>query len=184
MRTGTAVSVTPGPYRKKLPVTRQSLTHKFSVAGNKGYVTVGLYEDGTPGELFIAMAKEGSTISGLMDCFATSISMALQYGVPLKVLCDKFSHVRFEPQGLSSNEQIGYAKSLVDYLFRWLAIRFLQEDLKPEVERSYLKTPQILVAAEIKTEFDGPPCKDCGGITQRAGSCYTCRDCGSTSGCS
>ena len=102
--------------RRRLPDERHSLTHHFSVGGQEGYVTVGLYEDGLPGELFIRMAKEGSTVSGLMDSFATAVSLALQYGVPLRVLCDKFSHTRFEPSGWSGNPKIGYAKSLTDYV--------------------------------------------------------------------
>ena len=112
--------------RRRLPDERHSLTHHFSVGGQEGYVTVGLYEDGLPGEMFIRMAKEGSTVSGLMDSFATAVSLALQYGVPLQVLCDKFSHTRFEPSGWSGNPKIGYAKSLMDYLFRWLELRFLK----------------------------------------------------------
>ena len=102
--------------RRRLPDERRSLTHHFSVGGQEGYVTVGLYEDGLPGELFIRMAKEGSTVSGLMDSFATAVSLALQYGVPLQVLCDKFSHTRFETSGWSGNPKIGYAKSLMDYV--------------------------------------------------------------------
>jgi ribonucleoside-diphosphate reductase alpha chain len=102
--------------RRRLPDERRSLTHHFSVGGQEGYVTVGLYEDGLPGELFIRMAKEGSTVSGLMDSFATAVSLALQYGVPLQILCDKFSHTRFEPSGWSGNPKIGYAKSLMDYV--------------------------------------------------------------------
>ncbi len=102
--------------RRRLPDERHSLTHHFSVGGQEGYVTVGLYEDGLPGEMFIRMSKEGSTVSGLMDSFATAVSLALQYGVPLQVLCDKFSHTRFEPSGWSGNPKIGYAKSLMDYV--------------------------------------------------------------------
>ena len=113
------------PVRRKLPDERHALTHKFSIGGHEGYVTVGLYEDGTPGEVFITMAKEGSTISGLMDSFATAISMCLQHGVPLKLLCEKFAHTRFEPSGWTGNEQIGYAKSIMDYIFRWMQLRFL-----------------------------------------------------------
>jgi ribonucleoside-diphosphate reductase alpha chain len=110
-----ATNVSPA-VRRRLPDERHSLTHHFSVGGQEGYVTVGLYEDGLPGELFIRMAKEGSTVSGLMDSFATAVSLALQYGVPLRVLCDKFSHTRFEPRGWSGNPKIGYAKSLTDYV--------------------------------------------------------------------
>ena len=113
------------PRRERLPDTRQSITHKFNVSGHEGYVTVGLYPDGRPGELFITMAKEGSTIGGLMDCFGTAVSMSLQYGVPLDVYVTKFSHTRFEPMGFTKNPDIKIAKSLVDYIFRWLGITFL-----------------------------------------------------------
>ena len=113
------------PARRRLPATRHSLTHKFSVGGHEGYITVGLFEDGTPGELFISMAKEGSTIGGLMDVIGTETSMGLQYGVPLEVLVEKFSHSRFEPSGWTPNPDIPNAKSVVDYIFRWLGIQFL-----------------------------------------------------------
>ena len=115
----------PKAVRHRLQEERASITHKFSIAGHEGYITVGLYANGQPGEIFIKMAKEGSTVSGLMDAFATSVSLALQHGVPLKVLCEKFAHTRFEPSGWTGNEQIGYAKSLMDYIFRWLSLRFL-----------------------------------------------------------
>jgi len=115
----------PRAVRHRLPEERASVTHKFGLGGHEGYITVGLYPNGAPGELFIRMAKEGSTISGLMDSFATAISIALQHGVPLKVLCEKFAHTRFEPSGWTGNEQIGYAKSIMDYIFRWLQLRFL-----------------------------------------------------------
>ena len=115
----------PRAIRHRLPEERASITHKFSIAGHEGYITVGLYPTGQPGEIFIKMAKEGSTVSGLMDSFATAISLALQHGVPLRVLCEKFAHTRFEPSGWTGNEHIGYAKSLMDYIFRWLNLRFL-----------------------------------------------------------
>ncbi|HLY99680.1 MAG TPA: vitamin B12-dependent ribonucleotide reductase, partial [Candidatus Angelobacter sp.] len=115
----------PRALRHRLPLERASLTHKFSIAGHEGYITVGLYKDGTPGELFIRMAKEGSTVSGLMDSFATAVSLALQHGVPLRLLCDKFEHTRFEPSGFTGNQQIPIAKSVMDYIFRWLEIRFV-----------------------------------------------------------
>ncbi len=115
----------PRTVRHRLPEERPSLTHKFGIAGHEGYITVGLYPNGQPGEIFIKMAKEGSTVSGLMDAFATAISLSLQHGVPLKVLCEKFSHLRFEPSGWTGNEQIGFAKSIMDYIFRWLQLRFL-----------------------------------------------------------
>jgi ribonucleoside-diphosphate reductase alpha chain len=125
-----AVPVAEGPRRRKLSDERRAITHKFSVGGHEGYVTVGLYEDGTPGEIFLVMAKEGSTISGLMDSFATAISLTLQYGVPLDTLVEKFSHTRFEPAGWTKNSEIPIAKSLVDYIFRWLASKFLPEETK------------------------------------------------------
>src|SRR5712692_1459011 len=121
------------PRRRKLADERKSITHKFDIAGHEGYITVGMYEDGTPGEIFVSMSKQGSTISGLMDSFATAISYALQYGVPLKFLVDKFAHMRFEPSGFTKNPQIPYAKSIVDYLFRWLASKFLDEQAKQEI---------------------------------------------------
>src|SRR6266542_3286474 len=113
------------PQRRRLPDTRASLTHKFSIEGHEGYITVGLFEDGTPGELFVTMAKEGSTLSGMMDAFATSVSLLLQYRVPLPHLVEKFGHMRFEPSGWTGNSEIGFAKSIVDYVFRWLGYRFL-----------------------------------------------------------
>ena len=120
-----AAKVTAGPRRERLPEHAASITHKFNVAGHEGYITVGLYDDGRPGELFITMAKEGSTIGGLMDCFGTAVSMSLQYGVPLEVYVNKFSHTRFEPMGHTKNPDIRIAKSIVDYIFRWLGITFL-----------------------------------------------------------
>src|SRR5207253_10560809 len=113
------------PQRRRLADTRASLTHKFSIEGHEGYITVGLFEDGTPGELFVTMAKEGSTLSGMMDAFATSVSLLFQYGVPLAHMVDKFSHMRFEPSGWTGNPQIGMAKSIVDYVFRWLGHNYL-----------------------------------------------------------
>jgi ribonucleoside-diphosphate reductase alpha chain len=115
----------PRAVRHRLPAERASVTHKFGLAGHEGYITVGLYPNGSPGEIFIRMAKEGSTVSGLMDSFATAISLALQHGVPLRVLCEKFAHTRFEPSGWTGNPEIGYAKSIMDYIFRWIQLRFL-----------------------------------------------------------
>jgi ribonucleoside-diphosphate reductase alpha chain len=191
------------PARRKLPDERHAITHKFSIAGHEGYITVGMYEDGKPGEIFLVMAKEGSTISGLMDAFATSISMALQYGVPLEALVEKFSHVRFEPSGFTKNSEIPYAKSITDYIFRWLASKFLsaehqeavgvqasEQSLKPhagpvvasgiQVERPSEAAP----IAAMRAQSDAPPCHYCGSIMIRNGSCYRCANCGSTSGCS
>jgi ribonucleoside-diphosphate reductase alpha chain len=113
------------PMRRRLPDTRDSVTHKFNVAGHEGYLIVGLYKDGTPGELFITMAKEGSTIGGLMDSLGTAISVALQYGVPVQSLVTKFAHQRFEPMGMTNNRDIPFAKSLVDYIFRWFGMQFV-----------------------------------------------------------
>src|ERR1017187_9803239 len=115
----------PRAVRHRLPAERASVTHKFGLGGHEGYITVGLYPNGSPGEIFIRMAKEGSTVSGLMDSFATAISISLQHGVPLRVLCEKFAHTRFEPSGWTGNPEIGYAKSIMDYIFRWIQLRFL-----------------------------------------------------------
>jgi ribonucleoside-diphosphate reductase alpha chain len=130
----------PRAVRHKLEDERMSITHKFNVGGHEGYITVGLYRDGSPGELFITMAKEGSTVSGLMDSFACAVSLALQHGVPLKLLCEKFAHTRFEPSGWTNNPDIGFAKSIMDYIFRWLQARFLTgqqqllfENLRPKL---------------------------------------------------
>ncbi|HKR64730.1 MAG TPA: vitamin B12-dependent ribonucleotide reductase [Thermoanaerobaculia bacterium] len=123
-----SLGVTPAAVRRKLPDERESITHKFSIGGHEGYITVGKYEDGSPGEIFITMAKEGSTISGLMDSFATMTSLALQHGVPLQLLVDKFTHTRFEPSGFTKNPEIPMAKSIMDYIFKWLAIKFLSRD--------------------------------------------------------
>jgi ribonucleoside-diphosphate reductase alpha chain len=177
------------PVRRKLDDERQSITHKFSIAGHEGYITVGLFDDGTPGELFITMAKEGSTISGLMDSFATAISYGLQYGVPLKFYVDKFSHVRFEPSGFTGNKQVPYAKSIMDYIFRWLGAKFIGPEhaageigesaglrpTEPEPQQSLPFAPQVA---------DAPICSECGGMMTRNGSCYKCENCGGTSGCS
>ena len=193
------------PLRRRLPDERQSITHKFSIAGHEGYITVGMFEDGMPGEVFITMSKEGSTISGMMDSFATSISIALQYGVPLKVLVDKFSHARFEPSGFTNNPEIPIAKSISDYIFRWLGLKFLAKDdapttggITPTVAeapvqpklRQQESSQRIISAMErnekvvFQTQADAPPCHECGSIMIRSGSCYKCLQCGSTSGCS
>ncbi|GIU75026.1 MAG: vitamin B12-dependent ribonucleotide reductase [Bryobacteraceae bacterium] len=180
------------PTRRKLPDERQSITHKFSIAGHEGYITVGLYEDGQPGELFITMAKEGSTISGLMDSFATAVSYGLQYGVPLKFFVDKFSHVRFEPSGFTNNPQIPYAKSIMDYIFRWLALKFLGPEAveapevgdTPKLRPTEPEPQQKLQFVPADGMEDAPACAECGGIMVRNGSCYKCENCGSTSGCS
>jgi ribonucleoside-diphosphate reductase alpha chain len=144
----------PRAIRHRLPEERASVTHKFSIAGHEGYITVGLYPTGQPGEIFIKMAKEGSTVSGLMDAFATSVSLALQHGVPLKVLCEKFAHTRFEPSGWTGNEQIGYAKSLMDYIFRWLNLRFLSGVQLTLFSGLVPQTPQLPAAPGLLPETE------------------------------
>ncbi len=181
------------PYRRRLPDERESLTHKFSIGNHEGYITVGMYDDGTPGEIFVVIAKEGSVVSGLMDCFATAVSLTLQYGVPLKVLVNKFAHTRFEPSGFTKNPQIPIAKSLSDYIFRWLASRFLTKEEQAEVGVLVDTEPGDLQDESLgerkkglsfTAQEDAPPCPDCGSIMVRNGSCYKCLNCGATSGCS
>jgi ribonucleoside-diphosphate reductase alpha chain len=144
----------PRAVRHRLQEERASITHKFSIAGHEGYITVGLYPNGQPGEIFIRMAKEGSTVSGLMDAFATSVSLALQHGVPLKVLCEKFAHTRFEPSGWTGNEQIGYAKSLMDYMFRWLNLRFLSGEQLTLFAGLAPKAPALPASPSLLPESD------------------------------
>jgi len=219
--------------RHRLPDERPSITHKFSIAGHEGYLHIGMYPDSKmPGEIFITMAKEGSTISGLMDAFATSISLALQYNVPLEDLCNKFTHMRFEPNGFTTNRQIPIAKSIMDYIFRYLSLKFLGRTKEPindtksisdspteDVAASDLeqidmfdkqdslvgdtveaffevtKRSSVVFAVEsspksstngqttFNNQEDAPPCSNCGSITVRAGSCYSCPNCGAASGC-
>ena len=198
------------PRRRKLPDERRAITHKFDIGGHEGYVTVGMYEDGTPGEVFVVMAKQGSVINGLMDAFATSVSLALQYGVPLKVLADKFKYTRFEPSGITSNPKIRHAKSIIDYLFQWLTLKFdknsseptngyvkdlgsMEQDVaalnKAQIEPLFKNDEQGFKTEEQQKLFflnqqDSPPCSECGSIMIRSGSCYKCLTCGATSGCS
>jgi ribonucleoside-diphosphate reductase alpha chain len=187
---GLAEKIVYRPVRRKLPDERSSITHKFSIGGHEGYITVGLYEDGSPGELFITMAKEGSTISGLMDSFATAVSYALQYGVPLKFFVDKFSHVRFEPSGWTGNPMVPYAKSIMDYIFRWLAAKFLGPEYATNEAGDSIKLrptePQSQQSLPFDTSAigDAPLCSECGSLMTRNGSCYKCENCGGTSGCS
>ncbi|MDZ4197843.1 MAG: vitamin B12-dependent ribonucleotide reductase, partial [Kiritimatiellia bacterium] len=188
------------PLRRRMPATRRSITHKFDIAGHEGYLTVGLYEDNSPGELFIIMAKEGSTVGGLMDCFGTAISLCLQYGVPLQTLSEKFAHTRFEPSGFTKNPDIPIAKSLTDYIFRWLSQTFL--DLRDaaatagELPRASAPSAHSEIAPtaptaprRIDAQFqhfmaDAPACDQCGAITVRNGACYRCYNCGNSMGCS
>jgi ribonucleoside-diphosphate reductase alpha chain len=177
------------PLRRKLAEERQAVTHKFSIGGHEGYITVGLYEDGQPGEIFITMAKEGSTISGLMDGFATAISFSLQYGVPLKFLVDKFSHVRFEPSGWTGNQQVPYAKSILDYIFRWMGAKFIGPEYAQSEAGDTAKLRPTEPQPQQSLPFgpvveDAPLCSECGGLMTRNGSCYKCENCGGTSGCS
>ncbi len=194
------------PFRRRMPATRRSVTHKFDLAGHEGYLTVGCYEDGLPGELFITMAKEGSTVGGIMDSFGTAISLCLQYGVPVKELCRKFSHTRFEPSGFTKNPEIPMAKSIVDYIFRWLELTFPDGVVNGE---GMVPRPVALVPASVSTpaasggrtaekpaadgrldgQFahfmeDAPVCDVCGSITVRNGACYRCFNCGNSMGCS
>jgi ribonucleotide reductase alpha subunit len=175
------------PRRERLPDTRRSVTHKFDIQGHEGYVTVGFYPDGRPGELFVTMAKEGSTIGGLMDAWATAISIGLQYGVPLDVIVAKFEHSRFEPSGFTQNPDIRMAKSLTDYIARWLGMECLKgyrEANAPDRDyESKSDTPVATTTNAPKYQQDSPACSNCGALTVRAGSCYLCTSCGSSSGC-
>jgi ribonucleoside-diphosphate reductase alpha chain len=207
--TGEKVRIVERPLRRKLPAERQALTHRFEIGGHEGYITVGLYEDGTPGEIFVKMAKEGSTVSGLTDSFAIAVSFALQYGVPLDFLVNKFAHMRFEPQGFTRNPEIPIAKSIVDYIFRWLGSRFLSEEKQAEIgiirrdpEEPEPTTPvlegpanaaQVVMplglepaspTSTFQNQADAPSCSECGSLMVRSGSCYKCFNCGATSGCS
>jgi ribonucleoside-diphosphate reductase alpha chain len=196
-----------GPVRERLPDERKAITHHFSVGGHDGYVTVGLYPDGRPGEVFFRVTKEGSTVNGLMDSLGISMSMALQHGVPLKDLVRKLAHLRFEPAGATNNPKVRFAKSIPDYVARWLAIEFLSEDDRRAIG---LEAPaegnghggsaapstaksQTFAAKSLDTfdpvssrgvSDDAPSCHICGGIMVRSGTCYACTVCGATSGCS
>ena len=190
----------PTPHRVRLPDERTAVTHKFSVAGHEGYLTVGMYPNGQPGEMFIAMAKEGSVVSGLMDSFATACSIMLQYGVPLELLTKKFVHTRFEPSGFTTNKEIPIAKSIMDYIFRWLELKFgtgaPRATAEPESLQTGMEKDELLpnsdrppIEMEEKTathqvETDAPPCPECYSLMVRNGACYKCMNCGATSGCS
>ncbi len=196
--------------RRRLPDERRAITHKFAVGNHEGYITVGLYDDGTPGELFMTMSKEGSVISGLMDSFATSVSIGLQYGVPLEVLVNKFVHMRFEPSGYTNNPQIRIAKSIIDYMFRWLALKFLPresqlavginvgeetaealplakgelEGVESEHNQPNLFDSKLSHTKTFDNQSDAPACDTCGSMMVRNAACYKCLNCGGTSGCS
>ncbi len=201
---GDAAPAAPAPSfeGETLPAEREAIIHKFDIAGHKGYLTVGLRPDGTPCEIFLRMAKEGSFVSGLMDAFARAISYNLQYGVPLRVLVDKFSHTRFEPSGYTGNPEIPHAESITDYIFRWLERRFLDEEdgegasARPDEPEGSVgggngggsngslrpRTDRILQPAAVFA--DAPPCSTCGALMVRSGTCFKCLNCGATSGCS
>jgi ribonucleoside-diphosphate reductase alpha chain len=192
--------------REKMPVERASVTHKFSVGGHEGYITVGMYEDNRPGEIFIKMSKEGSTLSGVMDGLALTISLGLQYGVPLKVFVDKLLNTRFEPSGITANPNIRFVSSVLDYIARWLGGRFISADyLKlnnaPPVENAATAAPAAVLPAMTQATLasmqtamsasrpsnaheGAPTCSECGMLMVPNGACYKCENCGSTSGCS
>jgi ribonucleoside-diphosphate reductase alpha chain len=195
----------PQPQRRRLPDDRVEVGRKFKVGEYEGYIHVGLFDDGTPGDIFVDIAKEGTTLAGLMNSFMISVSLGLQYGVPLEVYVSKFSHMRFEPSGLTNDADIRVAKSIVDYIFRWMGKKFLSTDqqeeagiLSPEVKARLAQAYNVLEGREA-VEVDAPTpgqtalfnawedaveCARCGGRMVRTGSCYTCRDCGTNTGCS
>ena len=188
--------------RRKLPDERKSITHKFSIGGHEGYIIVGMYGEGTPGEVFIKMAKEGSTLSGFMDGLALSISVGLQYGVPLKAIVDKLTNTRFEPSGFTENPAIRYSSSVLDYIARWLGGKFISSEyLKPRtslseeevathaagasaVARPNSASPEGRTQSSSVLPGDAPSCSTCGMLMVPNGSCYKCANCGNTSGCS
>ncbi|MDD4995696.1 MAG: vitamin B12-dependent ribonucleotide reductase [Patescibacteria group bacterium] len=201
------------PRRRRMPDERRSITHKFSVANHEGYITVGMFDNGEPGEIFITMSKTGSVISGLMDAFATSVSIGMQYGVPLRVLVNKFAHMRFEPSGVTNNPNIRIAKSIIDYIFRWLSMKFLPAEEQAmiginapqelpqqietqtpseKVEEIDLKKQKLPLGRQLgqddtvtfDMQADAPVCDTCGSMMVRNGACYKCLNCGGTSGCS
>jgi ribonucleoside-diphosphate reductase alpha chain len=189
--------------REKMPVERASVTHKFSVGGHEGYITVGMYADGRPGEIFIKMSKEGSTLSGVMDGLALTVSLGLQYGVPLKVFVDKLVNTRFEPSGISANPNIRFVSSVLDYIARWLGGRFISSDYLKLNSGEHAVAPAPVRAIPAMTEATipsmtavnaslkqrdahegAPTCSECGMLMVPNGACYKCENCGSTSGCS
>jgi ribonucleoside-diphosphate reductase alpha chain len=203
---GAGATLLAKPQRRRLPDDRTEIGRKFRVGDYEGYIHVGLFEDGTPGDIFVDIAKEGTTLAGLMNSFMISVSLGLQYGVPLDVYVSKFSHMRFEPSGLTNDADIRVAKSLVDYIFRWLGKKFLDSEtqqqlgiMSPEVRQRLAEAHSILegggeaghvpsVASGQTALFnaweDAVECAKCGGRMIRTGSCYTCRDCGQNTGCS
>ena len=197
-------TVVAAPKRRRLPDDRTEVGRKFRVGEYEGYIHVGLFDDGTPGDIFVDIAKEGTTLAGLMNSFMISVSLGLQYGVPLEVYVSKFSHMRFEPSGPTNDPDIRAAKSIVDYVFRWMGKKFLTVDQQEEIG---ILSPEVRArlaaaysaGAPTLPEFDERPtpgqtalfnshedaieCSRCGGRMVRAGTCYTCRDCGTSTGC-
>jgi ribonucleoside-diphosphate reductase alpha chain len=187
-----------------MPTERDSVTHKFSVGGHEGYITVGMYEDKRPGEVFIKMAKEGSTLSGVMDGLALTISLGLQYGVPLKVFVNKLLNTRFEPSGITANPNIRFVSSVLDYIARWMGGKFISSDylkLNGEQASAAQAHPPALVPSSAlgsgenwtaqqpmlkptNAHEGAPTCSECGMLMVPNGACYKCENCGSTSGCS
>jgi len=196
------------PQRRRIPDDRIEVGRKFKVGEYEGYIHVGLFEDGTPGDIFVDIAKEGTTLAGLMNSFMISVSLGLQYGVPLEVYVSKFSHMRFEPSGMTNDADIRVAKSIVDYIFRWMGKKFLsteqQEEagiltaeVKARLAAAYTEAGGEAAAVAAALEpvpagqtalfnqwEDAQECARCGGRMVRTGSCYTCRDCGTNTGCS
>ena len=192
------------PQRNRLPDDRTEIGRKFRVGEYEGYIHVGIYDDGSPGDIFVDIAKEGTTLAGLMNAFMISVSLGLQYGVPLEVYVSKFAHMRFEPSGLTNDPDIRAAKSIVDYVFRWMGKKFLTVDqqeevgiLSPEVRArmaaayangapevpEFIEHPTPGQTALFNPHEDAIECSRCGGSMVRAGTCYTCRDCGTSTGC-
>jgi len=193
-RAGTAWSPPPPVARvgerERLPRTRRSETHKFDVAGHEGYFTAGMYPDGRLGELFVVMAKQGSTVSGLLDAWATAVSISLQYGVPWEVLAEKFGRTRFEPAGFTDNPEINPVTSVLDYIVRWLGIRFPAgryleegEEAPPREAHSLQEALETVARPTGRAWTSGPPCAICGSIMEPNGGCHRCPTCGTTNGC-
>jgi len=197
-------ATSPPAYRRhRLPDERAAITHKFTIGEHEGYITIGEYADGRPGEVFVHISKEGSTVSGLADAVGTLTSVALQAGVPLATLVKKFRHMRFEPSGWTRSPEIGYADSILDYVFRWMGDRYLQNgDIDDAAGQARLVLEDEVVLADdsrgpapltagqrapdgsFQNQLDAPPCAECGSIMVRSGSCFRCHNCGATSGCS
>jgi len=180
----------PKSTRNHLPDERRSITHKFSVGTHEGYLVVGLYPDGQPGEIFVTMAKEGSTVSGLINSLAQAVSIGLQYGIPLQMFCNKFCYTRFEPSGFTGNPAIPQATSVMDYIFRWLSKKFSCEDESMNHEHDLFSASRtlsteaaLLPVHQLGGPSDAPLCRTCGSLMVRNGSCHACRVCGWTGGC-